>query len=139
MATNALETQGVVFKRGDGGGPEVFTAVGEVNSFDGPGGAATIIDATHLASTAREKIMGLPDEGQFSMELNLDPSDTQQIGLKDDRAARTKRNFELLLTDSPATKLSFAGFVMEFRISGGVDDKINASVTIEITGAVTWS
>ncbi len=139
MATNALVTEGVVFKRGDGGGPEVFNTVGEVISFDGPGGSATVIDATHLASTAREKLMGLPDEGQFSMELNLDPSDTEQVGLKDDRVNRTKRNFELLLTDAGPTKLSFAGFVLEYRISGGVDDKINLSVVIEITGAIVWS
>ena len=139
MATNALVTEGVVLKRGDGGTPEVFTAVAEVVSFTGPGGSATVIDATHLASTAREKLMGLPDEGQFSMELNLVPSDAQQIALKDDRVNRTKRNFQLLLTDVGPTTLSFAGFVLEFSISGGVDDKITATITIEITDVVTWS
>lgn len=138
MATNALVTEGVVLQRGDGGSSEIFTAVGEVVSFTGPGGSASVIDATHLASTAREKLMGLPDEGQFSMELNLDPTDAQQIALKDDRLNRTKRNFKLLLTDVGPTTLSFTGFVLEFSISGGVDDKINLSITIEITGTVVW-
>ena len=141
MTTKAIRSQGVVLKRGDGGGPEVFTAVGEITGFDGPSGSATVIDATHLASTAREKLMGLPDEGQFSFNLNLDPSDAQQIGLKDDRAADPPvlRNFELVLTDAAPTKLSFSAFVTEFSISGAQDDKVAASVTLEISGPVTWS
>ena len=139
MATSALVTEGVILKRGDGGGPEVFTAVAEVVDFDGPGGSATVIEATHLGSTAKDKLMGLPDEGQFSFSANLIPSDAEQTGLRTDRTNRTKRNFELLLTDAGPTKLSFAAFVLEFRIAGAVDDKISVNITLEITGAVTWS
>ncbi len=139
MASNALETQGVVFKRGQGDDPETFTAVGEVVSFSGPGGTASVIDVTSLESTAREKLMGISDEGQFTFDMNMVPDNAQQIGLKDDRAARDLRNFRLELTDIPATILSFAGYVLGFALAGGVDDKITASVTVEITGAVTWS
>jgi len=138
--SNALESQGVVFKRGDGATPiEVFTAVGEVTSFSGPGGSASVIDVTSLASTRKEKRMGLPDEGQLTIELNFDPTDTAQMGLKADRAARVLRNFELVLTDASTTTLSFSGYVLNFSISGKVDDKITASCTIEITGEVTWA
>ena len=139
MTSNALETQGVLFKRGDGGTPEVFTSVGEIKSFQGPGGSAAVIDITTLESTAKEKRMGLADEGQFTFEINLDPTNAQHLGLKSDRAARTLRNFTLTLTDSPATVLSFAAYVLELSLSGGVDDVIGASVTLEISGAVTWA
>lgn len=137
--TDAIETQGVEIKRGDGASPEVFTKIAEIASFDGPGGSAAVIDATSLDSTAREKLMGLADEGQFSFEMNLVPDDTAQTGLRTDRTNRTLRNFEIALTDAAATTLSFAAFVLEFAISGAVDDKVTANCTLEISGAVTWS
>lgn len=136
----SLETQGVTIARGDGGTPtEIFSAIGEVISFQGPGGSASVIDVTNLSSLAKEKRMGLGDEGQFTFELNLDTADAEQTGLRADRTARVLRNFELTLTDSPATVLSFSAYVLSFSIQGGVDDKVGASVTLEISGVVTWA
>ena len=37
------------------------------------------------------------------------------------------------------TIATFAGFVLEFSISGAVDDKVAGSATIEITGPVTYA
>ena len=132
MSSNALETQGVLFK---------FDAsdVGEVVSFNGPGGSASIIDVSHLGSTRREKRMGLPDEGQFSFDVNLVPSDTGQGKLRDARAARDLKGGELYLTDDSGTILSFDCYCTQFSIQGSVDDKIQGSVTLEITGEVNWS
>lgn len=139
MATSALKTQGVQLKRGNGGSPETFTLIGEVTKFDGPGGSANEIDATSLDSTAKEWLMGLQDEGEFTFEANCVPSNAQQAGLRTDRAAATLRNFKLLLTDVGPTTLSFAAYVKEYKISGGVDDKITLNVTLRISGAVTWA
>jgi len=135
----SIETQGTTLERGDGGGPEIFNGVGEVVSFQGPGGSASVIDVTNLSSAAKEKRMGLMDEGQFSLELNLDTADTEQTGLRADRAARTLRNFTLSLNDPASTVLSFSAYVLAFAIQGGVDAVVSASVTLEISGAVTWS
>ncbi len=139
MTTNAIATQGTLVKRGDGGGPEVFTTIGEVVSFDGPGGKATIIDATHLQSTAKEKLAGLPDEGEISMTLNFVPSDAQQTGLRNDRAARTKRNFKIVFTDAGAETASFSAYVLEYKLSVKPDSKVELAVTLEITGPISWS
>lgn len=139
MATNAMKSQGVVFKYGDGGTPEVFANVGEVVSISGPGGSAQVIDATHLASTAKEKIIGLPDEGQVTLEVNLVPGDAGQTQLRNDRLSATRRNYKIVLTDTPATTLSFAAYCMGFTISSGVDSKVSASIQLEVTGAVTWA
>lgn len=136
----SLETQGVTIARGDGATPtEVFTVIGELVSFQGPGGSASVIDVTHLGSAAKEKRVGLMDEGQFTFELNLDTSDAQQTGLRADRTARVLRNFELTLTDSPATVISFSAYVLSVPIQGAVDDKIGSSITLEISGPVTWT
>lgn len=135
----ALETQGVVIKRGDGASPEVFTAIGSVTSVEGPGGEASEIDVTTLSSTAKEFIIGLKDEGTVTLNLNLDTSNTPQTGLRTDRDNGTLRNFELDLTDSPVTTLSFSAYVKSFSISVQPDSKIEASVSLRISGAVTWA
>jgi hypothetical protein len=115
--------------------PVAYTQVGEVADFDGPGGSASVIDATHLGSTAREKIMGIPDEGQFTFSLNRVFSDTGQAAVLAARAARAKKSFRVTYMDD--TVQTFDGYVLQFSTSGGVDDKLNGSVTIEITGAVS--
>ena len=132
MSSNAIEKQGVFFKF-DG------TNVGEVTSFNGPGGSASVIDVSHLGSTRREKRMGLPDEGQISFDLNLVPNDAGQGKLRTARAARTLTGGELYLTDDSGTILSFDCYCTAFSIQGSVDDKVQGSVTLEITGEVNWS
>lgn len=132
MASNALETQGVVFEF-DG------STVGEITSFNGPGGSASIIDVTHLGSVRREKIMGIADEGQISFELNLVPDDVGQGKLRAARSARELKTGRLLLTDESGTILTFDAYCTQFSIQGSVDNKVSASVTLEITAEVNWS
>ena len=117
--------------------------VGEVTDFSGPGGQASIIDVTHLNSTAKEKLVGLRDEGQVSMTLNLSFSDAGQVALRADRATRSRRKcvikFNDNTTDAAKTKAIFDGYCMGFSITGAVDNKVSANAVIEITGAVTYS
>jgi hypothetical protein len=115
--------------------PEEWVPVGEPVDFDGPGGSASVIDATHLGSTAREKIMGIPDEGQFTISLNRVFGNTGQKAVLLARSQRARKPFKVEYMDGSTQ--TFDGFVLQFSSSGGVDDKINGSITIEITGAVT--
>ena len=137
MAT--LESQGVKLQVGDGQTPtETFNDVGQVVDISGlRGGQATVIDVTNLASTRREKRMGLPDEGQLSLTVQYDPADTQQTRLETLRETRALGNFKVLLTDSGPTTFSFSGYVLSFPIDTAVDQVVQGSVTIEITGEVT--
>lgn len=138
MPANAIRAQGTSVRRGNGATPEVFTHIGHIKGFDGPGGSASIIDSSTLDSTARNKLMGLKDEGSFSFRMNLLPGEVGQEGLRDDRDAAVLRNFQVVLTDEDATTLGFAGYVTEFRITGEVDGLVEAAVTIEIDGPVDW-
>ena len=115
--------------------PVAWTAVGEIADFDGPGGSASIIDVSHLSSTRKEKLMGLPDSGQFTFSLNRVFSNTGQQALETAWANRTLKDFQVTYPDT--TVQSFSGYVLSFSSSGAVDDKISGSVTIEITGEVT--
>lgn len=114
--------------------PVEFTAVGEVVDWDGPGGSASVIDATHLRSAAKEKLIGLMDEGQFSFSVNFAPDDTGQQACRVARSTRALKGYRLTYSDD--TTQTFDGYCLQFATSGGVDDKVNGSITIEITGAV---
>ncbi len=109
-----------------------------VTDFNGPGGSASVIDTSTLCSTRKEKIMGLPDEGQFTITGNYDTTDTGIAKLQALRSARTLGSFRLSLSDSPITHITFSGYVLSFSISGAVDQKVPFNCTIEISGEVDW-
>ena len=143
----AQESQGVVLYWSSSGSTTASTAsanaIGSVTGFNGPGGSAAIIDVTHLGSTAKEKMMGLPDEGQFSFDLLLDSADAVQTRLRADRVTRSLRKVVIKLNDSTddktKTKILFDAYCTNFSITGSVDDVIKASVQLEITGPTSWS
>jgi Lambda phage tail tube protein, TTP len=137
MATAAFNAQGTIIAR-EGTTPGTYTSIAEIRSFSGPGGSAAIIDATTLQSTGKEKVMGLMDEGQLTLELNLVPGDTGQQALLADRAAQLRKNFRITFSDANNATGTFAAYVMGFTIGGGVDALTTATVTLEITGAVVW-
>jgi hypothetical protein len=117
--------------------------VGEITDFSGPGGQAAIIDVTNLNSTAKEKLVGLRDEGQLSLSLNLSFSDTAQGTIRTDRANRTKRKVVIKFNDSTddktKTKALMDAYCLGFSVSGAVDNKVSANAVIEITGPVLYS
>lgn len=139
MSANALESQGMTIKRGDGATTEVFTTIPEVRSINGPDGSASEIDVTDLSSTAREFRMGLKDEGSITLDMMYIPANTVHAGLRADRASRTLRNFKLQFTDVPATTWSFAAYVQGFSVANDVDGVTTASVTLRISGSITES
>ena len=144
MSSSALDSQGVVISYGDGASPQVYTAIPEVTSLQGPGGQANEIDVTDLNSTAKEFRMGLQDEGSITMDILYIPANTAHAALRTARAGQTLTAFQIAFTDgsatsSPiaATRWQFDGFVLGFEISNAVDDVTKASVTIRVSGAVT--
>lgn len=117
--------------------------VGEILSFNGPTGSAAVIDITSLASTAKEKMMGLPDEGQFSMELCFNRASSGQNNMRASRADQHIGAGVLILNDNSSetarTRAKFKAYVTGYSISGAVDDKVKLSAALEITGGVSWS
>jgi len=115
--------------------PNDYTIVGEIVDWDGPSGEAAVIDTTHLTSTRREKLMGLPDEGQITFSVNFQPDDAGQQAVRAARNDRQVRNWRLTYSD--ATVQTFEGFALGFSTSGGVDGKVDGNITVEISGEVT--
>jgi predicted secreted protein len=137
MASKAIRTQGTIIAASAATPPVTFTTIGEVISFDGPGGKAQIIDTTNLASVAKEKLPGLPDEGQFTLTVNYVSTDPGQAALAAARLSQSIMHFKVTLVDGGLA--TFDAYVMEYKISGKADSKVEASIGMEITGLVDWT
>lgn len=133
----ALESQGTKFFWSTSTAQSTAQLVGEIVDFNGPGGAAAVIDVTHLGSTAKEKMMGLPDEGQVSMSVNYNPTDAGHVALISDRSSRTMRKALIKFNDTATHAAVFDGWCLQYSIQGAVDAKVQANIVIEISGAVT--
>lgn len=133
-----VDTTGKTITAGAGTAtPNTYTAVKNIKTFSGFDGSAPEIDSSNLDSTAKEFIIGMVDNGQFTMELDNDSSDAGQLALRAKRDASAKANFKLVLPD--ASTASFSGYVKKKGLGGGVDQALKSAVDIRISGAVTWS
>ena len=137
MSSSALESQGMALyiDRGDVS-PTSWTQIPEVKNINFRTGSAAVIDVTDLSSTAKEKRMGLADEGQCTFTLNYRPANGAHAELAQAKADRQPRDFKLVFTDTPASVYYFTGFVLSVPVTAGVDGVIESNVTVEITGAV---
>ena len=90
MSSTAIIAQGITIARM---GTTAFETIPNVVSFQGPGGQAQVIDVTNLSSTAKEKRMGLRDEGSLSLTLHFDPDNTVHDGLRTDRPIAPASSF----------------------------------------------
>jgi hypothetical protein len=125
----------------------VYDAIGGVRGFNGPSGQAAVIDVTTLNSTAKEKLIGLRDEGNITLDAFLVTSaaTAQQQALIADRANRTLRAFDIkfsditpVVTTSQPTGVNFDAYVSNFAITGAVDQAVTVSIGLEITSALKW-
>jgi predicted secreted protein len=133
----SVKTINAALKYGNAASPEVFTAVASVTDFSGPSGQRQVIDITRLASTGKEKNVGLPDYGQITFNLIWDSDNTYDVSVWDKFVAGTQHNWQVVFDNSPQDVISFAGYVLAFNFTSNLDDVVRASCTIEIDGAVT--
>ena len=140
-----LEAQGVSFFWSSAAGATTIVTtdagskVNQVVSIGGPSGSGGKIDVTNLGSTAKQFLMGLRDEGEITLDVIYDPADAGQVAMFDYRAARTKNNWGIKLSDGSSNMIKGYGFCTGFSLSGAVDDAVKASITVAITGAVEVS
>lgn len=142
MTTKATSTKNLKLQRGDGGGTEVFTTIGEVTNFKGPSETVAEIEVTSFDSTGKEYIAGLTDGGDVTFDLNFVASNAQQQGLRTDLRSGTVRNFKIILNDhltTPTTVIFAAVVKAAPDLSGGVNAAIKASVALRVSGLPVWT
>lgn len=136
--SNAIQSQGFTLEIGDvGNSPAELTEISEITNFQLFDGQANEIDTTHLQSTAKERMMGLQDFGSGQFDLNFLSADAGQVEARAAKAAQTKKTF--LITFSNGYTATFDGYVTTAPINGGVDGKVEHSMTILVDGDVTFA
>lgn len=135
---------GTLLKMGDGGGPEVFTAIAELTNVTTPAFTRATIDATHHTSPGgvREFIANLIDPGEVTLTVNWIPSSPTQdqtTGLLKAALDGVTRNWQLVIPSSPAVTWNFKAFVTAFTGATPMDDKMSASVTMKVSGLPTFT
>lgn len=122
-------------------GTEVFSTIAEVKSVSGPTLSSTVIDVTNMDSqnNTREFITSLVDPGELTFMLNFLPANAGQQAVINDLKNKTRRNYQIVWTDTVGTTWSFAGIVTSFQPSAAQEEALSASVTVKVTGFPTWS
>lgn len=140
MPSNAISAQGTVVKIGAAAGsPTEYIEIGNVTSFNGFDGSASVIDKTNLRSTAKEFMLGLVDNGMLSLNVDLAWADSGQAAVEAARVSGAQQCFQVILPAGTTPTASFYGYVMKFSKSGGVDQKVAGTIEVKIDGPVVWS
>lgn len=133
MASNAIRTKGTKLEINTSG--STYVQIKGFNGFSGLGGGSpAVIDVTDFDSTAKEKLMGMPDEGQIQITAIYLPKDAGQLALEAARGTQAATKFRITVPDG--TKWEYTAFVMTTEISGADDDKVTLASTLEVTGSV---
>lgn len=108
-------------------GPKFSTAVINEGAHDSPSGFV-------------EKVPGMKDGGQITLEILFDPSEathgSASGGLWKLWNDQTVEDFALIFPTTPAKGYTFEAFVVGYEPSAPYDDSLTAQITLEITGAV---
>jgi hypothetical protein len=140
MAINARNS--AVFHSGPGS-PSDYAAIEEVSSISGPDGSAALIDVTHLGSTGKEYIPGLPDAGSLSLQCNF-IAGTKQMDLFDNfQSSANAEPFYLQIPTAPGATTHhtfyFDAVVSKWSLSEAVDKQVTLNIDLKITGGVTYA
>src|ERR1041385_3321323 len=98
-ASQAIIANGTTFLRGDGGSPEVFTAVPEVSKIEPGSPTSNDVDVSHLTSSAQELRTGLQRFGAMSVTFNLIQGNAVQEAIEDEAGTNVPRNYKLVHPD----------------------------------------
>jgi hypothetical protein len=118
-----------------------LTAVAELLSVTPPAYTVETIDGTThgSASGIREFIPGLIDPGELTATFHHVPGSAGTDLLEDQVAARTTRAFKIVLpTTSGSYDITGTCIPMSYAVDDvPIDDKMTATFTAKVTGAVT--
>lgn len=135
---------GTQLQMGDGADPEVYTTIAEVKDIGGPEYETGVHDVTNQSSpgAVREKLAGLINAGAVNFDVNWNPSNATHdasTGLLAKQLARKAVSFRLVWPQyEPAERCTFDALVVNFSGTSPVDDPMNASVELDITGLPVW-
>lgn len=132
---------GTQLQMGDGGGPEVFATVINLQSLGGPALSTDSVDVTAHDSPGgyEEFVMTILRSGSVTFKIVYDPvaaTHNKTTGLLKKYQSRTKTNFKLILTDAALSTWTFSGYVKGFAVTSNFDGALEANCEVKVSGAV---
>ena len=115
-------------------------AVADVLSISTPSVSTAEIDTTNIGSIHRTYIAGTIDSGQMTVEIMYDPnSDTDLEDAWDNTAtaAPVEKACVITFADAGTATFTFNAILVGFSASVAIDDKVTASITLRVSGAIT--
>lgn len=114
-------------------GSATFDKIGEVTNIGAPSGEAADIDTTHLESTGKEYLIGLPDEGNIELSMNAISGDAGHTELLTAQTAANRRWLKIIWSNGSVWYIKC--LVKKYVWSAGVDAKIEASASFRLSGS----
>lgn len=141
--SNAVNAQGARVWFKPAGSPDSWAKIEEVTSIGEPSSAAAQIDVSHLESTGHEFIAALPNYGQVAIACNF-TGEHVQTALYDMFANNAEAaNFRIEIPTTSAKsnfhRFSFNATVAKWAVSAAVDQKVPLSLTLQISGGITYA
>jgi hypothetical protein len=120
--------------------PTAYSAIGNIKSItDFESGSASEIDVTNLSSTAKEKRLGLVDNGGFSCAIHHNNADVGQAAAQARRLDGAPVNMKVILPSGTTPTASFSALIKKFSKNAAVDGVVEGSLDVTVNGAITWS
>lgn len=139
MATDALIGIGATLKIANASA--VLTSVGEVIEISLPNPQTEDVEATHFASPNRQRewVAGLIDNGEISFSINWVPGNATDDIITEAQASGDARGVEIIIPSGTATSetFTFDALIKGFEKNIPIDDRMTATVTMRVSGAVT--
>lgn len=119
------------------------TAIAQVTNITGPNLKRSMLDVSSHDSTGGwpEFIGGMFDSSEIKLDINYDPAGATHKnaagGLIADFVSGTAVTYALKFSDAATTTWSQTCIVSAFEPKAPMKDKLSASVTLQVSGAVT--
>ena len=123
------------------GSPTSYLTVGNVHDYKAMQGSNSEVEVTNMASTAKEFLLDLADNGDATFTVDTDFGDVGQAAMIAAKEANppTKCDFQIVTTLATLNTLTFQGYVKTFDIGSGVGAAVRSQVVIRVTGPVVRS
>jgi hypothetical protein len=117
----------------------VLTQLDEVLSVTPPNPQIDDVEATHMASTAREFIAGLIDYGEGQFEFNYVPNNATDVLIRAAIADGNTRSYKVVLPIADGTSQEITGecIVKGWVRNVPIDNRMTATLSVRFSGSPT--
>ena len=138
--SDAIAGSGTLLLAGDGGSPEVFTAVAEQVTLKMPQYSRNEIETSILNEGEDDKILGILRKGQVTGTLNWLPTNathSDSTGMLYDLLNNTARNWRIAVAPLGLPHWTFQGKVQLFDVQEiSVDSALQVAFALTVTGTI---